>query len=161
MGWGGGVRVGVLRESFSLPGVTVSGVYQRAGELGFGTSEGAGGFAMISPAVTSLRVIVGKDLWPVGLSVGAGWDRYRGDGRIEARFQEGGGEIVEGFGAGDLSMNREHLFAGVNFTWLVTQLAAEVGWARDGSPLADLVGTGPFQPGGRELHGALTFRFTY
>jgi len=161
VGWGGGVRVGLLRESFSLPGVTVSGVYQRAGGLGFGTSEGAGSFALIRPSVTSLRFIVGKDLWPVGLSVGAGWDRYRGDGRIEARVEEGGGGIVEGVGAGDLSMNRKHLFAGANFTWLVTQLTVEVGWARDGSPLVDLVGTGPFRAGGTGLNGALTFRFTY
>ena len=159
--WGGGVRLGILRESFSLPGVTVTGIYRRAGELNFGTREGTGALATMSPSMTSVRVIVGKDLWPVGLSLGAGWDRYRGDGRIEARLAESGGSILEGAGSGDLSMNRKYFFTGANFTWLVTQLAAELGWARGASPLADLVGTGPFRAGGSALQGTLTFRFTY
>ena len=31
----------------------------------------------------------------------------------------------------------------------------------DGSPIAELGGTGSFRPGGRELQGALTFRLIY
>ena len=163
VGWGGGVRVGVFRESFSLPGVTVSGLYHGAGELQFGTIEETGALAVLKPSVTSVRTIVGKDLWPLGLSAGVGWDRYRGDGRIEARLSapSAPGPISARTGPRQLSMNRRYLFWGGNFTWLITQIAVEVTWAREGSPIADLEGTGPFRPGGAELQGALTFRVIY
>ena len=164
VGWGGGVRLGLFRESFSLPGVTLSGVFQRAGELQFGTEQRTGALAVLEPSVTSVRVIVGKDLWPIGLSAGMGWDRYRGKGRIAVRRVQGlaATDLVgTGAGPGELSMNRQYLFGGVNLTWVVTQIAAEVTWAREGSPIAELAGTGPFRPGGTELQGALTFRVIY
>ena len=41
LGWGGGLRVGILRESFALPGLTLSAVHERAGALRYGTDEGA------------------------------------------------------------------------------------------------------------------------
>ncbi len=163
IGWGGGIRVGVLRESFLLPGVTVSGLYHGASELQFGTIEETGALAVLEPAMTSARVIVGKDLWPLGLSAGVGWDWYRGSGRIEARLSSPSepGPVNAITGLRPLSMNRRYLFGGANFTWVITQIAAEVAWAQEGSPIADLEGTGPFRPGGTELQGTLTFRVIY
>ncbi len=163
IGWGGGVRVGILRESFLLPGVTVSGLYHGASELQFGTIGETGALAVLEPAMTSARVIVGKDLWPLGVSAGVGWDWYRGNGRIEARLSNPTGpEPINAItGLRPLSMNRRYLFGGANFTFLITQIAAEVAWAREGSPIVDLEGTGSFRPGGTELQGALTFRVIY
>ncbi len=164
VGLGGGVRVGVFRESFSLPGVTVSGLYHRTGELQFGTQVGPGALTAFEPSVTSIRLTVGKDLWPIGLSAGVGWDRYRGDGWIEARASGGGpepGVDARRTELRELSMNRRYLFAGANHTWVITQIAAEVTWAGSGSPIAELDGTGPFNPGGAELQGVLTFRLIY
>ncbi len=162
VGWGGGLRLGVFRESFSLPGVTLSSLFHRAGKLEFGITEGDGALATLDPSVTSTRLTVGKDLWPVGLSVGAGWDRYRGEGRIEARSGSSGpGAILARSSLRKLSMNRRYVFVGANITWIVSQIAAEVTWGRKGSPLARLDGTGPFSPGDRELGGALSFRVIY
>ena len=161
LGWGGGLRIGVFRESFSLPGVTFSATHDRAGALRYGTEEEPGAWVEIEPAVTSLRAIVGKDLWPVGLSAGVGWDLYRGRGRIEARLAAEGGREEVATRPRDLSLERRYLFAGLNYTWVVTQIAAEVSWTREATPASSLEGTGPFRPGDRELQGAFTLRLLY
>ena len=162
LGWGGGLRIGVFRESFSLPGVTLSATHDRAGALRYGTEEDPGAWVEIEPAVTSFRAIVGKDLWPVGLSAGIGWDLYRGAGRIEARLAaEGDREEVAATRSHDLSLERRYLFAGLNYTWVVTQVAAEVTWTQAATPASSLEGTGPFRPGDRELQGAFTMRLLY
>ncbi len=164
LGWGGGLRVGVFRESFSLPGLTLSAIHERAGTLRYGTEDGPGAWVELEPVVTSFRAILGKDLWPAGLSAGIGWDRYRGAGRIGARLApdagDSGGEASSTAGH-DLSLDRRYLFAGVNYTWVVTQIAVEVTWARGATPLTRLEGTGPFRPGERELQGAFTLRLLY
>jgi len=161
VGWGGGVRVGLFRESFSLPGVTFSAVRYGSGSIRYGASSGEGALVQLEPSVTSYRLVAGKDLWPVGVSAGIGWDKYRGSGRFEVRVQEGGGILTTARAAGGLTMNREYLFAGLNYTWLVTQIAAELTWADQASPLAELEGTGDFRPGGPELQGTFTFRLIY
>lgn len=158
-GWGAGVRAGVFRESFSLPGVTLSAMHHRLGELSYGLAEGPGALATLSPRTTSLRLTAGKELWPIGVSGGVGWDRYRGDGRIVARPEEGAAPQTTR--RRDLEMDRRYLFGGVSYTWLVTQVAAEVTWARAATPLAELDGTSSFTPGGGELQGAVSFRIRY
>jgi hypothetical protein len=59
-----GARVGLLRESFTLPGVTVSVSRRLSGSLGFGdTAAGDAGQVALDPSITSLRATVGKDLF--------------------------------------------------------------------------------------------------
>jgi hypothetical protein len=155
------VRVGIFRESFSLPGVTFSAVRYWSGSIRYGVSSGEGALVQLEPSLTSYRLVAGKDLWPVGVSAGIGWDKYRGSGRFEVRVQEGGGGPTVARAAGGLHLNRDYLFAGLNYTWLVTQVAAELTWADRASPLAELEGTGDFRPGGRELQGTVTVRLIY
>ena len=139
LGWGGGIRIGVFRESFSLPGVTFSATHDRAGALRYGTEDEPGAWVELEPAVTSFRAIAGKDLWPVGLSAGIGWDLYRGAGRIEARVgAEGDREEVAATRPRDLSLERRYLFAGLNYTWVVTQVAAELTWTQSATPASSL-----------------------
>ena len=164
LGWGGGLRVGIFRESFSLPGLTLSAVHERAGALRYGTPERPGAWVEVEPEVTSLRAVLGKDLWPAGLSAGVGWDLYRGAGRIEGRLGAGsadGAADVSSTGRRDLSLERRYLFAGVNYTWVVTQIAADLSWAPGAVPVPRLEGTGSFRPEERALQGALTFRLIY
>ena len=164
LGWGGGLRVGILRESFALPGLTLSAVHERAGALRYGTDEGPGAWVEVAPEVTSLRAVLGKDLWPAGLSAGVGWDLYRGAGRIEARLgpgAAGGGPEVSSTERRDLSLERRYLFAGINYTWVVTQIAADLSWAPEAVPAPRLRGTESFRPGGRALQGAFTVRLIY
>ena len=161
VGWGAGVRVGVVRESFSLPGVTFSAMRYGSGSIRYGVPSGEWALVQLEPSVTSYRLVAGKDLWPVGVSAGIGWDKYQGTGRLEVRVDEGGGPLTSVRAARNLSMNRDYLFAGLNYTWLVTQVAAELTWADRASSYADLDGTGDFRPGGRQLQGTVTFRLIY
>jgi len=164
-GWGGGLRVGVFRESFTLPGFTISGMHYRMGRVLYGDLESAGAQTSLRPRATSLRAIVGKDLLTVGVSGGLGWDRYGGSSRIEARVPQGGipgGAVLSGSGGPeDLRLSRRYLFVGANFTWVVAQVAGEVVWAGGTSPLPTAEGTSPYRPGGRELQGTLSARITF
>jgi hypothetical protein len=158
--WGGGVRVGVFRESFTLPGLTLSAMHYRTGRLQYGEVEETGAEFTLDPDATSLRVVFGKDLLAVGLTAGVGWDRYGGTGSIRASAP-GVSPPSVGPESASLRMTRGYLFAGANFTWVVTQFAGELVWARTGSPLGDFPGTGAHRPGSRQLQGAFSFRVTY
>jgi hypothetical protein len=154
---GAGARVGLLRESFSLPGVTLTALHHRPGTIRYGDLEETGRRMVLEPRVTSTRLEIGKDMLAVGITGGAGLDRMSGRARISVSSD---GQTNRSTPR-SLSQTRRYLFAGVNYTWLVTQLSGEVTW----SPGEDL--DDPFWP--REavavdpsnLQLALTFRVIY
>jgi len=165
-GWGGGVRVGVVRESFSLPGVTLSAMHYRLGRVQNGIPASSSGEVALRPRATSYRAIVGKDLLTVGVSGGVGWDHYGGRARIAATAPLNPAisptPVVQGSGGPtELEMRRRYLFLGANFTWVVAQAAAEIVWADSASPVASLGGSSPYRPGDRELQGSLSVRVTF
>lgn len=155
---GAGVRVGLLRESFSLPGVTLTGMYHRLGTIRHGDLGSGDAQVTVGPRVTSLRLETGKDMLALGVTGGAGLDRISGRAEVEV--------VPEGGEAGStvsvkLRETRRYLFAGLNYTWLVTQLAGELAWSPGRELSPELRGTGPFQPGSSNLQGTLTFRVLY
>jgi len=127
--WGYGVRVGVLRESFSLPGITLSGTRRHGGDIDVAPPSVGGGLVLQDPVTTSFRGEIGKEFWGVGFLAGAGWDRYEGD--AEALFSAGapGGPPEETRRFQDLGAERALFFAGLSRTFVVWQLSAEFGWA--------------------------------
>lgn len=141
-GWGAGAHVGLLRESFTLPGVTVSLTHRRAGSTRYapGGSDASGAEITLDPRVTSLRGVVGKDLLFLGLSGGVQRDRIHG-----------GQEIMLGGLPVSLPASthntRTTWFGGVNLTFVVAQLSAEFGWSPDED--------------GNALLGSVSFRVTY
>jgi hypothetical protein len=154
---GAGVRVGILRESFTLPGVTLTAMHHRVGTVRFGELEAHGARTVVEPRVTSLRLEAGKDMLALGVAGGVGWDRTTASARVEASAD---GEA--GFaGPGRLRENRRSLFLGVNHTWLVTQLAGELSWSPGRSPDTPLTGSGPYEVGRGSLQASLTFRVLY
>jgi hypothetical protein len=162
--FGGGARLGLMRESFTLPGVTLSGMHYRGGDIRYGDLERSGGAVDFSPRITSFRATVGKDLLAVGISGGVGQDRYRGKGRIQAYSPVGGAPpagVEVTTDAVDLSLDRSYLFLGGTYTFIVFQIAGEVLWSTGTSNHPDLVGSTGYRPGGRELQGALSIRLTY
>jgi len=158
--WGGGVRLGVFRESFTLPGLTLSAMHYRSSRFRYGDADETGAEFTLDPHATSIRAVLGRDLLAVGLTGGLGWDRYGGTGSIRATAPGAavGAGVAE---SAAVRMNRRYLFAGANFTWVVTQFAGEVVWVFSESPLDEFPGTGPYRPGGRDLQGAFSFRITY
>lgn len=154
---GAGARLGLLRESFSLPGVTLTALHHRPGTIRYGNLEESGRRVVLKPRVTTARLEVGKDLLALGATGGVGFDRMSGRARIAV---EANGE---GANAGPVSMTqtRRFVFGGINYTWLVTQISGEVSWS-PGQDLPD-----DFWP--REavsledgnLQAAITFRIIY
>lgn len=153
LGWGYGARVGILRESFTLPGVTLSVVRRSMGEVVFGIEDL--GQVRYDVTTTSWRAVVGKDLAGLGFTAGAGWDDYDSDGFIEGPgLNPGPPTPLDG-----LSSDRAVFFAGVTKTFLVLQVGAELGWARGFSVEGDLPTA--FDPSSGSLFGGVSLRLTF
>ncbi len=151
-----GLRVGVIRETFTLPGVTLSvsrrllGVVRMADvPLGDPTQ------VEIAPTVSAYRLAVGKDLFAVGLLLGAGWDVYSTDARITVADDLRGIVTVED----SLKAQRALFFGSASWSLLVLQLSAELGWAHGVSSPAGYSGA-DFDPARGSWFGSLAARLT-
>lgn len=153
--WGVGARVGVLRESFTLPGLSVSAVYRDVAALAAGDTAIGPAWAAETDA-WSLRATVGKRIGAVDVLGGAGWDRTTG--ALSVTYASAPG-TRESAGVPDLEDARWSGFAGIGWTFLVFQAAGEVGWVGGGDGYADDAGGVPAPEGG--AFGSLAFRFTY
>jgi len=155
-GFGLGARVGVLRESFTLPAVTLSLTRRWMGDTHLSNTQGT--MAEAGVTATALRLTVGKELLAFGLLGGVGWDRYSGGMDLEVRPSGTGGAI----GTARTHSFRTHrtiIFGGIGYTFLVAQVGVEGGWARgyDSPPNRDATG---FDPGDGSFFGRLAFRLT-
>lgn len=151
-----GARLGVLRESFTLPGVTVSASRRFGGEVGLGSMElGDPASLTVDPAVTSLRVTVGKDLLGVGVLAGWGWD----DSSTDAVLTVAGVGPEPATVTGPVDVGRRLYFGGLSMNFLLLQLSLEGGWA-EGYP--DLPGGSPssFDPERGSAFASVALRFT-
>ena len=103
-----GGRLGILRESFSLPGVSLSAFRRWLGDTDlWSVAEGDPAMADFDLQVTSLRGVIGKDLWGIGAFAGAGWDWYAGDAGL--LITESAGDDLTSTGSGRIESER-HLF---------------------------------------------------
>lgn len=160
-GYGAGVRVGILRESFTLPGISVSAARRWGGEVTLTGVGGAGAVvpeAAFDPSVTSVRATVGKDVLAVGLLAGAGWDRYGGDLRIDSGLSSPGTAPREA-ATDEMADSRFLVFGGASLNYLILQLSAELGWAGGMDPVPGRP-AGGFDPGGSSWYGSVGARLT-
>lgn len=151
-----GARVGLLRESFTLPGVSVSLSRRFIGASELGNTDIGDPTALdVDPALTSVRATVGKDLVGVGLLAGIGWDIGSAD------------VVVEVAGAGptparvtsSIDIDRRLFFAGASLTFVLLQLSIEGGWAEGAPALPGATGS-VFDPTAGSAFGSLALRFT-
>ena len=153
--FGYGVRLGLVRESFSLPGLTVSVVRRHSG----GTEwRGVGGglpdaVRLDGVTNTSVRASIGREFRALGIQAGMGWDGASSDGV----FTPVGASAVA-FDSYEAS--RRLFFGGVTATWLVVQFHGELAYAGgfDAAP-AD-AGT-DYDPSAGSLMGSLAFRLLF
>jgi hypothetical protein len=151
-----GARIGILRESFTLPGISVSIAHRLLGEGRFGdATSGDPADVSVDPSVTSYRATVGKDLFAVGVMLGAGWDSYSGDFTVRVR-DEGGGIATS---AASLDSGRALFFGAASLNFLVLQISGELGWARGFSSSAASLGRA-FDPTRGSVFGSLSARLT-
>ncbi len=158
--WGIGARVGILRESFSLPGVSVTLQRQWFDEIRAGSlAEGDPAEARFQPLVTSLRGVVGKDVFGLGILAGGGWDRVEGDGQLGLRVSPSGLEPLTP--PGEVSLDRAVFFVGGSKTFVVLHLAGEMGFSQSVDPELPVNPGGNHHPRNRAYFGSMSLRVTF
>jgi hypothetical protein len=146
-----GARVGLLRESFTLPAVTVSIARRFSGEVRFGDMD-ASDLAQVAvdPAITSLRATVGKDLFAFGVLAGVGWDDL--DSATTLRATNGAGGFT--LDTADVETSRRTYFLGVSRQLgILSWLSGEAGWVEGFEPVEGGASASP--DAGRQLYGSL------
>ncbi len=161
--FGVGARLGIMRESFTTPGISLSAMIRRTGSLtAIGPDSATARFSHI--ADVALRATVGKRLFPLNTLVGVGLDRTSGDVTVVGAPCPPGvlcalsllNPVV-----GPLTQTRANFFADLTWTSLVFNAVLELGWQRGGSPPAGAFPTGYeslVRKGG--LFGSLGLRLT-
>ena len=151
-----GARLGLLRESFDVPGISVSAMRRFFGEARLG-ADGAPASLRLESAATSVRAAIGKDLSAAGVMVGAGWDRYSGDATLEGAAVPG--ERSESVALDGPPVDRLLVFGALSRTWQVIQVTGEFGWAGGFDAPPD-PGTMSHDPGAGSIFGSLSLRIT-
>jgi hypothetical protein len=138
-----GGRLGIFRESFTMPGLTVS--VMRSFGQSVDWAAAAGGAQMDTDiSTTSVRAIIGKDFFTLAVLGGVGWNWDGGEMGVQVPDPT----IPTGQGVGrmdDLTTRRTVYFAGVSITRLVFQFSVEGGWAGGYKGLAGY--SGAYDPG--------------
>ena len=93
----------------------------------------------------------------VGIQAGLGWERVSADGTIGPATPTASSGVVV---FEDFEADRILFFGGATFTWLITQLHAELGYA-SGFEARSQSETSGFDPTAGTLLGSLTFRILF
>ncbi len=151
---GVGARLGLLRESFTAPGVSVSVVHRGFGETTYGGGTMDNTEITFDLSTTSVRAIVGKDLPLIGFFAGVGWDWHRGDMSLRATAPGGATSTA----TDDFTDRRTVYFGGTSWSFLILQGSIEAGWS---SGFGDLPGrTGEFSASSHPLFVSAALRVT-
>jgi hypothetical protein len=181
--WGAGARVGLLRESFITPGVSVSVMYRKMGELQFGeVCEGTeqpipgqantsacsapeGDFGEISFGLSnvSARAAVSKRLLGFGLTAGVGYDKFETDANLAFRGPPPMGFAPQPIYRLDevaVDNDRWSAFLDGSFTLLVGSIVAELGWMQGQEPITGFPERSDFDPKKGTFFGSIGARLS-
>ena len=137
-----GARLGLLRESFTMPGVAVSAMVRRTGRTSFGDIglETRDLYVRLDRTQSwSARAVVGKRIGLFGFTVGAGSDHHSSRGAWRVPGPAG---VPAAFEFRSLEADRRLLFAGAAWTLLVFNFSGEFGWQADASSEPGVAGNG-------------------
>lgn len=172
LAWGAGARVGVMRESFTMPAVNLSLMYRRVGDVRYGDicrggSRDAGGLcADAGPDATpgearfgvrtwSARATVAKRLWDMGLNGGVGYDWFAANDARAAFGTPADQGFVDVDGASD---GRWSVFGGTAFALPAGSLSLELGWMGGGDAVRPEIVGSEHDPGRGMLWGSVGVR---
>lgn len=141
--YGGGVRLGLLQQGLVAPGISVSAMYRRMGDVSFGDVD-AGDPAQFSANLTNLNVrgVISKGILMLDLAVGGGYDQYTSDIAFDYRLECGTTECLAANDgdpiplpldepiAGELSTAAWNVFGNVAMNFLMLNLVGEVGYQK-------------------------------
>lgn len=133
-GVGLGARIGLMRESFTAPGLSLSAEYQWAGRVRHGSvARGDDAQFGMDLSATSFRLGLSKSFVAIGLALTVGWDHYQSD--VDFGVADADGALVTIVPAGEplsLSENRWSAAVDVSYIVLFLNIAAEFGWQESG-----------------------------
>lgn len=90
LGFGYGMRVGIIRDVGPLPAVSVSAMRRNIPEVAYGDLDRGDEFRYaVDLYATNLRLVASKQFAVLQVAAGLGWDRYTGDAHIVLRDQPG------------------------------------------------------------------------
>ncbi len=155
--WAVGGRLGLLRESFTLPGVSASLMYRHLGRVTLGDPAlfSSDGFFQSRMSMVSLRAAASKRIYLVDVTVGVGVDRMFSD----TRFGSAATAVPYTFTVNGLKTDRGCGFVDVAWTSLVWQMVGELGWQAGPGAFPGLLPAGASMPGGAPF-GSLALRLT-
>lgn len=185
--WGAGARLGLLRESFTMPGISVSVMYHRLGTVAYGdvcsqpqlggvtqpgdgytvsagecgNGDGDPGEFRVDLSSWSTRAAVSKRLLGLGLAAGVGYDRFASDAAFgfRSRCPDGGaGDCYARFSDLELDNGRWSGFVDGSFSLLMATFAAELGWLQGDGAIDGFPSASDFDPGSGTFFGSLGFR---
>jgi len=181
--WGAGARVGLMRESFVTPGVSVSLMYRNLGDVTFGqvcesgegpsltapvdpnrrSCTGDGDFGEIDFGLSnwSARAAVSKRLLGLGLTAGVGYDKFDTDANFAFSTPAvGGTREVFLFDNVAVDNDRWSAFLDASFTVLVASLVGEVGWMQGSDPIQGFPSASDFDAGEGTWFGSVGMRIS-
>lgn len=160
--WALGLRGGIFRESFTLPGISISAIYRHLGRSTLGDEDlvDADGFLNLGVSSLSFRAAASKRILGFGVTAGAGYDRYSSNGRFGFISPEPAGQPEYRLGFSSFKNSKTSLFANISYTLLILHLVGELGW-QQGTDLIDapLPAGAEVSTGGR-LFGGLAARIS-
>lgn len=185
--YGVGARLGLLRESFTMPGISVSLMYHRLGTVSYGdvcdqpllggivqerngytvaagpcvNGEGDPGEFAVDLGNWSTRAAVSKRLLGLGLTAGVGYDRFSSDAGFGFRTRcpdAGTSNCYARFSDLEVDNGRWSGFVDGSFSLLVATFAAELGWMQGEDAIAGFPSASDFDPGSGTFFGSLGFR---
>ena len=150
--WAIGARLGILRESFTAPGLSVTATYRQIGDLAYGDSTFADEksyFRLSDQSVMSLRAVVGKRLLFLGANAGVGYDRFKSHASFGVMSSALLGTRSDF--SGTVENTRKTVFGSVQWTLIILSIVGEGGWQTGGDPFSAPLPSG--QTSMREKNG--------
>jgi hypothetical protein len=146
--WGIGARLGILRESFTAPGVSITGMYRGFSPIRFKEDPDSdatdANFELSGSRLLSVRGVIGKRLLFLSALAGVGYDRMSSDVSLASNYPTfmGGFAVREdGF-----ETTRTTVFGSAQWTLLILTLVGEAGWQSGGDTF-----TAPLPAGQRSM----------
>ncbi|MGH7445087.1 MAG: hypothetical protein ACREKM_09435 [Longimicrobiales bacterium] len=159
--WALGAQVGILRESFTAPGISVTGTYRSIGDISFGdelVTDSDAHFALDGLRAWGLRGTIGKRFLLFSATAGAGYDWYESDVLMRFATDDPSLEGSRTIETAEFGSRRFTGFGNLAFTVVIVSVVGELGWQQ---------GAGPFTgPGASDLlekggwYGSLALRLT-
>lgn len=161
--FGYGARVGIIAETSVLPGVSATWMRRQLPRIAIVTEPSSIdeiSLADFDNEATSWRVVAGKQLGPVGLSVGAGQDSYESSAQLGWHVQQGTLDESQGsFAFSGRAVAATSYFANLMLDLKVLKLVGEIGQVSvSNRSSADFFNRFDEAPDASRLYGSLGFR---